>query len=181
MKDEGRTLPSLVLLIAVVALWPRSTGALSSFAVSAKSVNRWLNSQQRTAIDQLFALPADSPGYAVAIIKDGEFAFSRAYGLANLDDDIPITPETSFHLALISNQFTAAAIALRILDHTLTLTDPVAKFIPECAKYGDELRIEHLVYMTSGIHEYTDLPRVGGDPWMTFYVADEPAAEVSTR
>jgi len=55
----------------------------------------------------------------VAIIKDGEPALAKGYGLANLDDDIPITPETSFHLASISKQFTAAAVALLILDHKI--------------------------------------------------------------
>jgi CubicO group peptidase (beta-lactamase class C family) len=103
------------------------------------------------------------------VIQDGAFAFSGSYGLANLDDAIPITPETSFHLASLSKQITAAAIALLILDHKVALTDPVSKYIPETAKYGDGLRIEHLVYMTSGLHEYTDLPRSSGDPWMTFY------------
>jgi CubicO group peptidase (beta-lactamase class C family) len=55
----------------------------------------WLNPLQESAIDQIFSRPSTSPGYAVALIKDGEFVFAKGYGLANLDDDIPITPETS--------------------------------------------------------------------------------------
>jgi CubicO group peptidase (beta-lactamase class C family) len=131
--------------------------------------NSWLDGLQQGEIDNLFARLPNSPGYAVSIIQDGKFAFAKGYGLANLDDDIPITPETSFHLASISKQFTATAIALLILDHKIALTDPVAKYIPEAGKYGDGLRIEHLVYMTSGLHEYTDVPRNNGDPWVTFY------------
>jgi CubicO group peptidase (beta-lactamase class C family) len=95
--------------------------------------------------------------------------FAKGYGLANLDDGIPITRMTSFHLASLSKQFTAAAIALLILDHKIALSDPVAKYLPEVSKYGNGLRIEHLVYMTSGLHEYTDEPRKNGAPWMTFY------------
>jgi len=49
------------------------------------------------------------------------------------------------------------------------LSDPVAKYIPEAKQYGDGLRVEHLVYMTSGLHEYTELPRASGDPWMSFF------------
>ncbi|HEX6880130.1 MAG TPA: serine hydrolase domain-containing protein [Terriglobales bacterium] len=120
-------------------------------------------------MDQLFARPSNAPGYAVAVIKDGVFVFDKGYGLANLDDDIPITPATSFHLASVSKQFTAAAIALLILDHKIALSDLVAKYIPEASKYGEGLRIEHLVYMTSGLHEYTEVPRANGVPWMTFY------------
>ena len=139
-------------------------------AIHAQAVSGpWLDSTQESAIDRLFSTPPNSPGYAVALIKDGDFAFVRGYGLANLDDGIPITPATSFHLASLSKQFTAAAIALLILDRKIALDDPVEKYLPEVSKYGDGLRIEHLVYMTSGLHEYTDEPRQNGTPWMAFY------------
>ncbi|MFC5861452.1 serine hydrolase domain-containing protein [Acidicapsa dinghuensis] len=133
--------------------------------------DQWLSYAQRAAIDRVFAdyTHNDTPGYALAIIHDDRFAYARGYGMANLDDEIPITPETSFHLASVSKQFTAAAIALLVLDGKISLSDPVAKYIPEAAKYGDGLRIEHLVYMTSGLHEYTDLKRKSGMPWVSFY------------
>ena len=68
----------------------------------------------------------------------------------------------------MSKQFTAAAAALLILDHKIALSDPVAKYPSEVSKYGDGLPMEHLVYMTSGLHEYTDEPRKNGAPWMAF-------------
>jgi CubicO group peptidase (beta-lactamase class C family) len=148
---------------------PRSSAQTSVTDGNKEHPSRWLDSSQEAAIDRLFAQPPNSPGYAVALIRGGEFAFSRGYGLANLDDGIPITPKTSFHLASLSKQFTAAAIALLILDHKIALSDPVARYIPEVAKYGQGLRIEHLVYMTSGIHEYTDVPRESRMPWMAFF------------
>jgi CubicO group peptidase (beta-lactamase class C family) len=129
----------------------------------------WLDPAQESAIDRIFSLPPNSPGYAVGLIKNDEFVFAKGYGLANLDDSIPITRTTSFHLASLSKQFTAAAVALLILDHKIALSDPVANYLPEVSKYGNGLRIEHLVYMTSGLHEYTDEPRQNGAPWMTFY------------
>jgi CubicO group peptidase (beta-lactamase class C family) len=122
------------------------------------------------AIDGVFAdIDRSSPGYAVGIIQNGQMAFARGYGLANLEDRVPITPDTVFHLASLSKQFTAAAIALLILDHKLSLDDPVARYIPETAKYGPDLLIKHLVYMTSGLHEYFDVPRPGGLPWYSAY------------
>jgi CubicO group peptidase (beta-lactamase class C family) len=69
----------------------------------------------------------------------------------------------------LSKQFTAAAVALLILNHKIALSDPVAKYLPEVSKYGNGLLVEHLIYMTSGLHEYTDEPRKNGAPWMTFY------------
>jgi CubicO group peptidase (beta-lactamase class C family) len=136
---------------------------------TAAKTDGWLDGQQKLAIDHIFERPEGAPGYAVAVIRNGEFVFAKGYGLANLDDNIPITAETSFHLASVSKQFTAAAIALLILDHKISLSDSVAKYIPEAGKYGPGLRLEHLVYMTSGLHEYTDLPSKSGVPWMSFY------------
>jgi CubicO group peptidase (beta-lactamase class C family) len=170
MVDRRKVLIFSLLLLVATGLCPRPAAAQNRAPASSEhSGSSWLNASQPAEIDGLFARPPASPGYAVAVIKDGVFALSRSYGLANLDDSIPITPETAFHLASLSKQFTGAAIALLTLEHKIALTDPVSKYIPEAAKYGDGLRIEHLVYMTSGLHEYTDLPRVSGDPWMTFY------------
>jgi CubicO group peptidase (beta-lactamase class C family) len=131
----------------------------------------WLAPAEQRDVNQIFSAYArkDSPGYVLGIIREGEFVFAKGYGQANLDDRVSITPETAFHLASVSKQFTAAAIALLILEGRLSLADPVSRYIPEAAKYGDGLRIEHLLYMTSGIREYSELPRKNGQPWMTFY------------
>src|ERR1700723_1368405 len=183
MVDRRKVLTLSLLLLVATGLCQRPAAAQNRAPASAEhGGSSWLNVSQQAEIDALFARPPASPGYAVAVIKDGDFALSRGYGLANLDDGIPITPETAFHLASLSKQFTGAAIALLILEHKIALTDPVSKYIPEAAKYGDGLRIEHLVYMTSGLHEYTDLPRKNGEPWMTFYyfTRDEAIATALT-
>jgi CubicO group peptidase (beta-lactamase class C family) len=110
-----------------------------------------------------------SPGYALGIVKDGALIFSRGYGRADLDNNVPITPRTSFHLASLSKQFTAAAVALLILDGKLRFDTPVARYFPELAPYGADIEIRHLIYFTSGLPEYTSLPRLSGDPWFSFY------------
>jgi len=131
----------------------------------------WITATTEAKIDKVFAEYArpDSPGYVLGLMKDGELVFAKGYGQANLDDGIPITPHTAFHLASLSKQFTGAAAALLIQEGKLSLEDPVSKYIPEATKYGDGLRIKHLVYLTSGLHEYTDVPRTSGNPWMSFY------------
>jgi CubicO group peptidase (beta-lactamase class C family) len=105
----------------------------------------------------------------VGLIRDGSLVFAQGFGDANLDDRVPITSSTAFHLASLSKQFTAAAIALLVLDKKLNLEDRVATYVPEAAKYGSALRVKHLVYMTSGLHEYFSVARKGGDPWFTSY------------
>ena len=122
-------------------------------------------------IDAVFADfdRSDTPGFAVGVIERGQLVYAHGFGQANLDDDIAIGPRTAFHLASLSKQFTGAAIALLVLDGKLSLDDPVAKYIPAAAKFGPDLKIMHLVYMTSGLPEYTSLKRKSGDPWYSAY------------
>jgi CubicO group peptidase (beta-lactamase class C family) len=130
-----------------------------------------LSAQQIAGINALFSqFDRDgSPGYALGVVKDGALVFARGYGRADLDNNVPITPRTSFHLASLSKQFTAAAVALLILDGKLSFDTPVAKYFPKLRTFGADIEIKHLMYFTSGLPDYTSLPRVRGDPWFSFY------------
>lgn len=121
-------------------------------------------------IDSLFKAfdHTDSPGYAIGISKNGETIYKRGYGSANLDYNIPISTESSFSIASVSKQFTAACIALLILEGEISLETPAARFIPELNKYDEPILIKHLIYNTSGITDYYRLDRVGGKSWHTF-------------
>lgn len=130
-----------------------------------------LSRKTERRIDSIFASVdrTNSPGYAIGVIKKGKLILARGYGLADLDNNIPITSHTVFHLASVSKQFTAAAIALLILDGKLSLDTPVENFFPEVKKYNVNLQIKHLIYFTSGLPDYTTLPRASGDPWFSFH------------
>lgn len=114
----------------------------------------------------------DSPGYAIGISKGTEILYAKGYGSANLDYSIPISTHSSFDIASVSKQFTAACIALLILEDKLSLETPAEKYVPELAKYTDTIRIKHLVYNTSGIKDYPRLPRPDGHSWITFNYFD---------
>jgi CubicO group peptidase (beta-lactamase class C family) len=152
--------PLAVLSIALLATPVRGGAQQSS-----------LDATLGRRIDSVFAAfdHDGSPGYAVGVVRNGHLVFAKGYGRANLDDNIPITPQTSFHLASLSKQFTAAAVALLILDRKLSLDTPVATFFPRMRRYHADLRVKHLIYFTSGLPEYTSLPRVNGTPWFSAY------------
>lgn len=156
-----------ILLILLVLLWAQA-GARAQVTIS---------DAQRARIDALFASfdRTDAPGYAVGVVRDGELVYAKGFGRADLEQDRPITPRTDFHLASLSKQFTAAAIALLVQDGRLSLDTPVADFIPEVRKYGPALRIKHLLYFTSGLTEYFTLPRKNAQPWFSFqhFTTDE--------
>lgn len=147
---------------------------------SAAAHGKGLTAAQVRAIDAVFAdyAGSDSPGYAVGVVREGKLVFGRGYGMANLDDQVPITSESAFHLASLSKQFTAAAIALLIMDGKVSLETPVAKYFPETRKFGADLRLKHLMYFTSGIPDYTTRPRANGLPWFSdyYFTTDEAIA-----
>jgi CubicO group peptidase (beta-lactamase class C family) len=116
-------------------------------------------------IDSIFARydRADSPGCAVGVFRNGEMAYARGYGMANLELGIRIAPEHVFYVGSVSKQFTAMSIALLAKDGRLSLDDDVRKFIPELPEFGGRrLTIRHLVHHTSGLREKWDLMAMGG-------------------
>ncbi|WP_162339625.1 serine hydrolase domain-containing protein [Cyclobacterium salsum] len=102
-------------------------------------------------IDQIMHFyPDDGPGAVVGVTKNGKFIFSKGYGMANLEYDIPNTPNTVFYLASVSKQFTSFAAALLMNEGKLSLDDPVKKYIPEL-KYNEVITIRDLIYHTNGL------------------------------
>jgi CubicO group peptidase (beta-lactamase class C family) len=110
-------------------------------------------------IDALFteAYPADKPGATVLIAKDDKVIFRKAYGMANLELNVPMKPENVLELASITKQFTSVAILMLMEQGKLSLNDPLSKFIPDYPR-GDEITVHHLLIHTSGIKSYTDVP-----------------------
>ena len=56
------------------------------------------------------------PGFVLGVFQNGEIIFQNGYGMANLNHDIPITPETVFRIGSVSKQFCAFAVALLEVD-----------------------------------------------------------------
>lgn len=119
----------------------------------------------RTArVDSLFAQydRADSPGCAVGIYRDGQIAYARGYGLADLERRVPITPHTVFDLGSTSKQITASSILLLAQDGKLSLDDDVRRWIPELPQYQRPITLRHLLHHTSGLRDYIGLMTMGG-------------------
>ena len=104
------------------------------------------------------------PGCAVGIDRAGQPRFTRAFGRADLEYDIPNKPETIFEAGSISKQFTAAATVLLALDGKLKLEDDVRKYVPELPDYGHRITIRHLLNHTSGLRDWGDIAQMAGWP-----------------
>lgn len=123
-----------------------------------------LNADLVKQIDSIFAEwdQPGSPGCALAISQDNEIVYERGYGYAQLEYDIPITPDTVFHVASVSKQFTAMAIALLAADGRVDLDASVRKYVPELADFGHLITVRHLVHHVSGLRDHWELVRAAG-------------------
>jgi CubicO group peptidase (beta-lactamase class C family) len=116
-------------------------------------------------IDKVFAQWSQStPGCAVGVAEGGKPPILRAYGMADLEHDIAITPDTIFEAGSVSKQFTAAAVALLAQDGKLSLDDPVRKYIPEVPDYGAPITIRQMLNHTSGLRDWGAVAEIGGWP-----------------
>lgn len=119
---------------------------------------------QEELVDEVFA-PWDSgqtPGAAVAVVKDGAIVYKKGYGMANLEYDIPIVPSTVFHIASISKQFTVFAVLLLEKQGELSLDDDIRKYIPEVPDFGKTITLRHLANHTSGLRDQWNLLAMAG-------------------
>jgi CubicO group peptidase (beta-lactamase class C family) len=115
-------------------------------------------------VDAIFAswdVPG-SPGCALAVAQDGTLVYSRGYGYANLDYDIPITPQTVFDVASITKQFNAASLSMLALEGKLSLDDNVRKWLPELPEYERPITLRHMLHHTSGLRDYLNLFPLAG-------------------
>jgi len=119
-------------------------------------------------VDALYAEwnKPSTPGCALGVVQNGKFIYEHGYGMANLDYDIPNSPRMVYYVGSDSKQFTAASIALLVLDGKLSLSDDIRKYIPEMpdysATYGVPVTIDNLVHHTSGIRDIYTLMELGG-------------------
>ena len=126
----------------------------------------FVQGQDSTAqIDRIFAFASNtSPGCAVAVDRNGRTLVSKAYGMANLEYDVPLTPNTIFEAGSVSKQFTAASVLLLQQDGKLSLEDPIAKYFPELPDYAKAISIRQMLNHTSGLRDWGAVVAVAGWP-----------------
>ena len=96
------------------------------------------------------------PGIGLAVVLNGRIVKAKGYGLANVELNTPVSPETVFDAGSITKQFTATAIMLLAEEGKLSLDDSIAKYFPEAPTALKAVTIRHLLTHTSGISDVSD-------------------------
>ena len=93
------------------------------------------------------------------VAENGKVIYKGAYGLANMEWNIPNTPDTRFRLGSITKQFTAAVTLQLVEQGTIKLDAKISDYLPDYRKdIGNKVTIHHLLTHTSGIPSYTGQP-----------------------
>ena len=91
------------------------------------------------------------PGVALAVVKGGTVIKAQGYGSADLENGIPVTPETVFKIGSVSKQFIATGIMLLVQDGRISVDDPVSKHIPGTPESWGGITLRHFLTHTSGV------------------------------
>ena len=133
-------------------------------------------------VDSLFSrFTSATPGCAVGVSRHGRTVLAKAYGMANLEYDVPLTPESIIEAGSVSKQFTAAAILLLAQQGKLSIDDQVRKHIPELPDYGVPLTIRHMLNHTSGLRDWGTVAAVEGWPRGSRVHTHEHVLDIVTR
>jgi CubicO group peptidase (beta-lactamase class C family) len=122
-------------------------------------------------IDELFAERNNSaaPGLVAAVIQDGRIVYENAFGMADLERGVALTPRSVFEIGSVSKQFTAMCILLLEQDGKLSLDDDVRAYFPELPEYEHPITIRHLLHHTSGIRDIETLVPLAGWHYTNYY------------
>jgi CubicO group peptidase (beta-lactamase class C family) len=129
-------------------------GAFFALATPLQAQTLGSTSSPSDAVDALVtAQMADRhiPGVALAVVRGGKVIKAVGYGFADLEHEVPVTPETVFKIGSVSKQFIATGIMLLAQDGKLSVDDPVAMFFPNAPESWRPITIRHFLTHTSGV------------------------------
>lgn len=171
MTRRNLTISLIPVLFSVLLFGAGLAGASDGAQLGAdgEALDAWISAR----------IPADGPGLAVIVVRDGEVILRKGYGLADIENNLQVKPEHVFRVGSITKQFTSAAIMLLQEDGKLSVTDPITKYLPDYPTHGYEITIHHLLTHTSGIQNYTDIPTWYGEYSKQSLTPDELIASFS--
>jgi serine beta-lactamase-like protein LACTB, mitochondrial len=94
------------------------------------------------------------PGLSIAIVTDGKLAWSKGYGMADLENSVRATPATVYRTASIGKTMTATAALQLVEAHKLDLDADIRSYCPEFPPKQWKITPRNLLTHTSGIRHY---------------------------
>ena len=125
--------------------------------------------------------PPAGPGCQLGISRNGQVVFSRAWGMADLEHNIPLSNSSVIEAGSVSKQFTAAAILLLEQQGKLSVNDDVRKYVPEVPDYGTPILLRQMMMHTSGLKDWGSVMDIAGWPRSTKTYSNDDALLIISR
>ncbi len=161
----------LLGLIALACLVPTARADEATDRANAAKVDRLFETWNRPG----------SPGCALGIVRDGKLIVARGYGLANLDDDVPVTTRSVFEVGSMTKSFTCVCLALLMDQGKLSPEDDIRKYVPEMPRYDPPITIRNLARCEDGLRDYWHLVQLAGWNLEDAWTADDVFALVTRQ
>jgi CubicO group peptidase (beta-lactamase class C family) len=94
------------------------------------------------------------PGLALLVVRDGKIVKQQGYGMANVELQAPVKPETLFQSGSMGKQFTATAVMMLVEEGKVGLDDPLTKYFPDAPASWNQVKVRHLLSHTGGFGDY---------------------------
>jgi len=94
------------------------------------------------------------PGLSLLVAKGGEIVRAEGFGLANVELQVPVKPETIFQSGSVGKQFTATAVMMLVEQGKVGLDDPLTKYFADAPASWKEVTVRELLSHTAGFGDY---------------------------
>ena len=101
------------------------------------------------------------PGAEVGIYHRGQILLAKGYGLADVELNVPVKPETLFQSGSVGKQFVSAAVMMLVEEGKVSLDDSITEYFPDAPKSWKPILIKNMLSHTSGLGEYETPERTG--------------------
>ena len=96
------------------------------------------------------------PGVSLAVVKNGQIILAKGYGLANVELEVPVKPETVFQSGSVGKQFTATAVMMLVEAGKINLDDKINKYFTDAPETWKNITVRNLLTHTSGLGDYPE-------------------------
>ena len=109
------------------------------------------------SLAQAFIADHVAPSVAIALVRGRDTITMRAWGRADLEQDVAATPRSAYRIGSMTKQFTSAAVMQLVEQGKVKLDDPIATYLPALPVAWRAVTVRQLLNHTSGIPSYTDI------------------------
>jgi CubicO group peptidase (beta-lactamase class C family) len=94
------------------------------------------------------------PGLSLLVVRGGKIIRAEGFGLANVELQAPVKPETVFQSGSVGKQFTATAVMMLVEEGKVGLDDKLTQYFPHAPDQWHEVTVRELLSHTAGFGDY---------------------------